>query len=567
MASPLTLDLDGDGIETTSYQGASYFDHDGDGFAERTGWVHPDDGLLVWDRNGDGIINDGGELFGSETELRTGAVAGNGFEALAEWDDNADGQIDAADAVWSNLRVWRDLSGTDSGPEEFATLSEVGITGIPLGYASSSFVDASGNEHRQIGSFRKADGSDGTIGDVWFAADRASTLVKEWVDVPPEVGALPDVRGFGTAYDLHQAMVRETTGTLRAQVEAFIAEADSGQRGVLLEQILFRWTGAEGIDPTSRGPYMDARQLHVVEQFMGEAYVGATGPNPHHQSAPILIAAYGALRELVYSQLMAQSRLASLYGVIAYTWDEATQQVKGDLTAVQAELQTRLAADPVAGQVDLGEFARTVLGLQAEAALGYSAFREAFATQSEEYRWVMDAAGKNLIEGTAAADALTGTTAADALRGRDGDDTLTGDAGGDVLYGDAENDTLYGQAGADTLLGGDQDDQLFGGTVELPALSPPFRLAIDTAAPGLPRMAPAMRISPSHTICSPFSVLRLPPGRRVRSGDCSSPSCLSGTSMTTDFGMVSLPPIGFGQACAWRSGFRNPVLRNRICLS
>jgi hypothetical protein len=93
---PLVLDLDGDGIETTNVNtAANYFDHDGDGFVERTGWVDSDDGFLVMDRNGDGMINDDKELFGDHTILKDGTRATNGFQALAELDSNKDGKIDS----------------------------------------------------------------------------------------------------------------------------------------------------------------------------------------------------------------------------------------------------------------------------------------------------------------------------------------------------------------------------------------------------------------------------------------------------------------------------------------
>ena len=126
---PLVLDLDGDGIETLGQQAVTYFDHDGNGFAELTGWVRGDDGFLVFDRNGDGRINDGREMFGDQTVLASGAVAANGLQALSEWDlaangGNADGMIDAGDAVWSSLRVWRDVDSdgfSDSG-ELFAAV-------------------------------------------------------------------------------------------------------------------------------------------------------------------------------------------------------------------------------------------------------------------------------------------------------------------------------------------------------------------------------------------------------------------------------------------------------------
>ena len=120
---PLVLDLDGDGIETLGQQAVTYFDHDANGFAELTGWVKGDDGFLALDRNGDGRINDGRELFGDHTVLASGAVAANGVQALSEWDlvangGNGDGVISASDAVWASLRVWRDVDAdgfSDSG--------------------------------------------------------------------------------------------------------------------------------------------------------------------------------------------------------------------------------------------------------------------------------------------------------------------------------------------------------------------------------------------------------------------------------------------------------------------
>ena len=81
--SPLIVDLDGDGVETTSGANGVYFDHDGNGFAEKTAWVGKDDGLLVRDINGNGQIDNGTELFGNNSVLSNGQKATNGFEALA----------------------------------------------------------------------------------------------------------------------------------------------------------------------------------------------------------------------------------------------------------------------------------------------------------------------------------------------------------------------------------------------------------------------------------------------------------------------------------------------------
>ena len=70
---PILLDLDGDGLETVGLASNVYFDHDGDGVLTRTGWAGRDDALLVWDRNGNGFIDTGAELFGDFTVWRVAA--------------------------------------------------------------------------------------------------------------------------------------------------------------------------------------------------------------------------------------------------------------------------------------------------------------------------------------------------------------------------------------------------------------------------------------------------------------------------------------------------------------
>ena len=101
---PIILDLDGDGLETVGLASNIYFDHDGDGVLTKTGWVGKDDALLVWDRNGNGSIDTGAELFGDFTPLPNGTLAPNGFAALAALDSNGDdtylfGRGDGQDTV------------------------------------------------------------------------------------------------------------------------------------------------------------------------------------------------------------------------------------------------------------------------------------------------------------------------------------------------------------------------------------------------------------------------------------------------------------------------------------
>jgi len=176
LIDPLTLDLDGDGIELTALgtagqTGAStvFFDFDGDGFKERTGWVKADDGMLAIDLNGNGLIDNGGELFGQP--------ARDGYEVLETYDTFADGVIDAKDAAFARLRIWRDLDQdgvTDAG--ELKTLTESGITSIALTRTDVTGTNQ-GNDRGFPGGFTRANGTTGTAETIYFATDRRDTRV------------------------------------------------------------------------------------------------------------------------------------------------------------------------------------------------------------------------------------------------------------------------------------------------------------------------------------------------------------------------------------------------------
>lgn len=481
--SPIVLDLDGDGVETIGVNAGAYFDHDGNGFAESTGWVGADDGLLVWDRNSDGRINDGKELFGSETLLSDGTKAANGYQALSELDSNADGKIDISDAAFASLKVWKDLDGDGySAASELITLTDAGVQSINTGSTSSTYVDPNGNAHKLTGSFTKTDGMIGATADVWFQTNKLYTIQEEYLTVPADIAALPDLRGYGNVYDLSQAMVRDTTGSLKSLVEQFIAESNPGNRNTLLDQMLFKWTGSDGIDPASRGGSIDARKLSVMEKFYGRDFTGVSGPNPNAQAAALLNQSYQGLSELFYAPLMAQTHFKSYYDQITYSWDSVSQSIRGDSGAVTASLQAQLTADPKGGRLLLSEFARTVKGLSAQQTLGYTAFRDGFAAQGTELGIILDAAGAYTRHGTTGIDNLGLSGAGYVIWGYSGDDVLTlqapregigspsqrnlfdGGTGNDRYYSGITTDTYVFNRGDGQDLVNDYDTGLLGAT-------------------------------------------------------------------------------------------------------
>ena len=177
---------------------------------------------------------------------------------------------------------------------------------------------------------------------------------------------------------------------------------------MLSEHVLFPWTVSDEIDPASRGPNIDARKLAVLEKVYSRPFVGVEGANPIPEAAVLLNQSYQGVADLLFVQLMAQSHLKPLYDLVTYAWDEGTQQITGDLTAVAAQLQAELTTDPVGGKRELGDFVRSVRGFQADDLVGFDSFRQAFAGYGEDVRWTIDSIGQITLLNGAGNDTLTG---------------------------------------------------------------------------------------------------------------------------------------------------------------
>ena len=151
--SPIVLDLSRSGFSFTSVKDGVDFDIDGDGVLERTAWTArgSDDAFLALDRNGNGTIDSGRELFGDVTVLRNGKTGAHGYIPLAELDHesnggNGNGYVDHADRGFGALRLWtdRDHDGRSSSAE-LLPLSDRGIFAIALDADESDVVDEHGN--------------------------------------------------------------------------------------------------------------------------------------------------------------------------------------------------------------------------------------------------------------------------------------------------------------------------------------------------------------------------------------------------------------------------------------
>lgn len=460
-ASPLVLDLDGNGIQTLALNPAAlHFDLDANGFAEQTGWVGPNDGLLVLDLNGNGKIDDGRELFGNHTRLVNGSRASHGFEALASHDSNRDGRIDRNDPIWARLRVWRDRNSDGvSDSAELLRLDAAGTIALLLGYTESTEVDAHGHEHRQKGSFLRANGQRSALTDVWFATDTQNSRQLQLRAVDARTALLPDLPAMGIVPSLHQALMAPGSSKLREVLTQWVGGTRL-QRMHLREQLLDLWcdAGSNPFNPPDRfiisdDPLID-RKLAVIEKLMGQIVPETEhllGPNKA-QAIEVLFQDVGCWIDMLLSSQVDVQPLLDLARPLEAHGPGAMQM---DLRASVDHLRSRFRRDPDPGLIPMIQWQlaeRGAGGLAFFESLRQQAqtIPDGFALAMRQHRpqtsageWILGSSQQDRWEGTPRDDLIEAGGDFQVLESYGGNDILIGGPGSTSFYGDSGADTYY----------------------------------------------------------------------------------------------------------------------------
>ncbi|WP_281272934.1 calcium-binding protein, partial [Hydrogenophaga borbori] len=506
---PLVLDLDGDGLELSAAGGNVLFDHNADGIKTGTGWARPDDGFLVRDLNGNGLIDSGRELFGVDTVKSNGQMATQGFDALGDLDTNGDGQITSADAAWAQLQVWRDTNQDGiSQSGELSGLDALGITRIGLnGSASGPQAGQTINNNRvALSTTFTRNGVNRTVGAIDLEANGFfSQIPPEVVDeagnpvvITQAAHALPQMNGSGMVRNLRAAM--SLTGAqadeLEAAVAAFAAAGTREAQRALLDNLITEWAqtssywsslegylgGAVTLTPPAGMTGEQYRNMiGVLEAFNGSRFYASVGSampvgqsgstvngvtgyviNPAAQQVAFLQQAYQALKESVYGALVMQTRLKPYLDAVELTVDG--NGVHFDTSGLQALALQGAQTDALNAIKDLTDLRR--YGNEVLKGVGW-AFEDTMAAVLASVEITPDVTALLTAErlawmGTQATSfAVPAGQAGFTVIGNALDNSIAGNAAGsEYLHGGQGNDTLTAVGSWDVLDGGAGDDVL-----------------------------------------------------------------------------------------------------------
>ena len=454
---PIVLDLGAPGISFTSLGNGVQFDMNSNGVPSQIAWTTGEDGILAYDLNGSGKIENGSEIFSPNF---AGGHFTDSLAALASLDNNHDGVISAADPAFPKLVVWQDLNHNGvSDPGELKSLTDLGITDISLNATAGSGT-INGQELLTKGTFTYAGGRTGDYVAVSLsqasADSSASTTSKiDYRSVSVNLSSVP------VQADLYSGVATATGVAAAAAMTALSnlpVEADIGV--------------STTASMTTLDTFGNTAALSAIHEVVGTHHAEAllAGGNgvtfdardgddaPHGSGADIMIG--GASNDHFAG------------GGIGDAIDRGPDTDAVDLGDSRSAVSVHDSGDASGTSASFASPANGKTG---------GSFAEGNHLSGKEH--IIGSSHDHALIGHAADNVLESEAGSDVLRGKGGDDTLIGHGAGDTLHGGEGNDTLNGGRGNDTLVESRGNDTIDGGRAAIRSAT--ARIAIRSTIAGI----------------------------------------------------------------------------------
>lgn len=461
---PLIINFSGtDEIEFTSLSDGINFDLDNNDFDEKTAWIKNKDGFLAIDINGNGEIDNGGELFGDCFIMPNGITSSNGFEALRSLDTNKNGKIDDNDALFGNVTVNQNETEEeytlfdqlvvwygDEGRKDYVSLKSLNIDYIDLNcfpdpYNSENDTDNERSARREETSYVYfKDGTDRKhISEFWFDVNTINTVHDGEATV-------------GNVKTIEQAIDDDETGELLNLCLSFNYSDDIAKKHYYLKKILYFITDSSDIAINSRGGNIDARDLHVIEAFMGHQFKGVNDDiNPNAPAAEMLKEIYKNIENSYYNALNLKMSFGG-YMTITFDGEDENGNEFLDTSLLNEVIEYKIDNNDNNAEIliyDLGVYLKSYDKIHHTNE--FNEYREYYSSKSQKYSEIIDLIGKNYT--------FIGTENDDKYSGSSSIDFIIDEYGNNTLYGSAANDRIYSGYGNDIMNGGIGSDSYYFG--------------------------------------------------------------------------------------------------------
>jgi Ca2+-binding RTX toxin-like protein len=525
---PLVLDLDGDGIHTTGVNMNVHFDHDGDGYKEQTGWLSGSDGFVVLDRNGNGVIDNGTELFGTNTSLSDGTTASDGYDALAEYDLNQDGKIDSSDSIYNDIKIWTDVNYNGvSEQEELFSLKDLGIKSISVQGKNNGTITDTQNIVVKDGTFEYNNGTTGVSNSLEFNTNKFSVDADGKIIIDSRLSGINDISAMGYSRSLKEsATVNSTLGDLLVEFQNSDSRTDKTN---LLDKIIVQWAKTSEFKdfyeriaayqypqsspkPTdvlyeSDGVKSKFDYIAIAEIFSGKTLWQINNTNVYTviRDNPTLKIFYEDLKKYVYSSLIDGTQFKSYKLALMDSDGELN-----DLNELKAIFENDLTHNGIKAFEKIFDFTF----LYGDSLLNIGFKRDEYLIEIlSKFEWPLDSISllKNMgityINGTGwsntdtqivneyligeehskinkfvlggnGSDTISVSGEGAIIYTRDGDDMITAGSGSQEIHGGSGNDVIDSGYGSDVIFGDDGDDVIGNSQQdrngEIPGYSPPI---------------------------------------------------------------------------------------------